>query len=808
MAIHRLIDLDFAPGIKAEFINFNFQLVYNWLRRERLRVGGWGLVEGFDLSYSAEHFTVTVGKGVLINQDGDEVFINEHTFGVGEMDFLRVSRIYTVDSDGKITLDDFVYDPNKHKYLTYNPPDDVKDYEEDVLEVLDAEGFYVPVVRLVGKFLWVNERYAGQKLTVNQTTTANRVDTIMLHKDGTYEYLWSIDSTSPSHVDLADYNETFCIAVVYWQVTDVGVTCDFFTNHRSYRKVFVDKNNVLYINGEVYKKQKFIYFEEPLEYDREENDLWYNVKDNALYIWRQIDGEWGWRIVNDHSEILVRERKIWFPKDNPTDLQTFRFEEEEVNLRYVPGTNALDIIIDNSHLMNDQYEEITVTEQEVNSMQDKIDSLELEIKSKELELEILQIDYNDIIRTVQVLRKDLRDSKELYPAAYDSQVEDYEIKDDDITNLRNLMTIDQRVTSAVEDLYNLLQQIKKVTGTLESYKEQLTAAKGISEGSYIDRGIGFKLKQPLVHRAYVEVIVTHQVRMKPVRETFQRCSIFIREGDITVTENGTDQVFRTESGYSLGEEQLEVFVDGKRLSKGLQEFFEQVDEEKEEKTAGLQDYNYSNSIMRDTYAGTTSHHFKVTVSLTEGQNITYRISKQVWSYDQLDAVVNNIKSYARSAFDIANNALETASNLQNNISDIMADIKNEISIIKAEAAKVSQCYVKGEMISFADTAQEVKDNLIGLPINIVKPAISIEIVLDEISVKKDEDGIIVGGDIFDIHYVTSEFSRILIKEGKNRDSQDIDYWIEEQDDSVKIVLRDDLVADDALLYITGFKRGV
>lgn len=809
MAIRKLIDLDFAPGIKSEHLNFNFQLIYDWLRRERLRVGGWGIVEGFDLSYDPNFFTITVGQGVVINHDGDEVTIDEHTFNVSEPSYNRVTRTYTVDSMGLITLEDDVYDYRYHRYVEHNPPDTVYDYDVDVVEVLDEDGFNVEIVRILGKMLYVSKQFAGYKLTVNYNVTADRVDTIMLHKDGTYEYLESIDSTSPSHVDLADYKETFCIAVAYWQISKKGIVCDFFTNHRSYRKIYVDNNNVLYINGEVYKKQKFIYFEEPDERDREENDLWYNVKDNTLYIWRQVDGEWGWVIVNDHSEIIIKEKRIWLPEENPTDLQTFYFDDEEVNLHYVPNTNALDIIIDNAPLMRDQYTEITVTREEINGMQDQIDELELKIKNKKLELELLQVSRSDISNIIRALKKDLADSKTMYPAAYDINNKDYAVTNDDIDNLRNLMTIDQRVTKAVNDLSDLLTMIHATGDIISTYEEELKAMKRIQEGNYVSSGVGFKLKRPLSRSAYVEVTVTHQVRMKPARETFQRCAVFVKENDITVAEDGEGQVFRTTAGYSLGQEQLEVFVDGIKLSKGLKEFFEQVDHEKEEKPASLQDYIYNDSTMRDVYEGTTSYHFKVMNNLLTGQTVSYRISKQVWSYDQLDVIVSNIKEYARNAFSKAETALTTITSFQANITHTLNDILNDITVAKSEAKKVSQCYVRGEKISFDSMPTAITNRIVGMPIDIVRPAHAIRITLEGVSIVKDADGVITGGDIFNIYYVTPETSRILIGEGRNRDTQDIDYWIDIQgSDVIAVTLRDDLVASDALIYVKGFKRGV
>ena len=810
MAVHELIDLDFSPGIKAENLNYNFQLIYDWLKKERLRVGGWGIVEGFDLSYDSNNFTVTVGKGTIINHDGDEVEIEGQTFAAGDMDYTSVSYTYIVDIDGKITLNDYVYNPNYHKLLTYNPPNNVQTYDEDIVEVLDEDGFAIPITRLVGKFLWVNKKYAGYRLTVNQIITANRTDTIMLHKNGTYEYLWSIDSPSPSHVDLADYDETFCIAVVYWQIDSNGISCDFFTNHRSYRKVFVDQDNVLYLNGEVYKKQKFIYFEEPYIYDREENDLWYNIKDNTLYIWRQTNGQWGWVIVNDHSELIIKERKIWKPEDNPSDLQTFYFDDEEINLRFIPNCNCLDITIDNSSLMSDQYEEITVGEREIAIINNKIEELKQKIENKQSEIELLEVQRHDLNRIIQALRKDLQDSKTLYPEAYDPNNNDYEVRNSDVINLRNLMVIDQRVTKTLEELSDVLSKIHEIEDVIIIYKEELESLEAINVGQYVHRGAGFKLKQPLSHAAYVEVTVTHQVRMRPARETFQRCAMFVRESDITVTTNGADQIFKVNEGYVLGEEQLEIFIDGRKISKGLGEYFEIIDLGLENITGiPIHEYYYGNDEMRDTYAGETSYHFKIKQNLRSGQKVSYRLNRQVWSYDQLDTLVKNIRTYAFDAFEKADSAFETVSELQVNITDTLAEMRSDISIMKKEVAEIKNCYKKGSKISIVDMPDELIASVIGVPIDIVKPANSIRITFEGVSIMKDQDGIIVGGDIFNIYYVTPDSTRILVKEGKERDISTVDYWIERQSANViSVTLRDDLVTSDAYLYMVGFKRGL
>ena len=64
--------LDFGPGIKASDINYNFNTVKGWIDRERLRLGGAGIVEGFDITADTKTFKVNVTEGTFINKQGQE----------------------------------------------------------------------------------------------------------------------------------------------------------------------------------------------------------------------------------------------------------------------------------------------------------------------------------------------------------------------------------------------------------------------------------------------------------------------------------------------------------------------------------------------------------------------------------------------------------------------------------------------------------------------------------------------------------------------------------------------------------------
>lgn len=813
MAIHTLIDLDFTPGIKAEYINQNFDLIYNWIKKERLRVGGWGIVEGFQLSCDANAFTVTVGKGLMINSDGDELEIEPKTFGAGEVDYKIVTNKYKVDAEGRITLEDYPYDSKNHRYITYNPPGTIQTITDDTLYISDSEEFYVPIVRVIGKNVWVNaSEYKNTTVTVRQKVANDRIDTILLHANGEYEYLWSIDSPSPSHVDLADYQNTYCIGVVYWTISDTGAQCDFFINHRSYRKVYVDKTNTLYLNGEIYKKQKYIYFEEPDEYEREINDLWYNTKDNTLYIWRYHDGELGWVIVNDHSEIVIKERKVWYPENNPEDLQTFKFDKEELNLWYVPGSNALDILIDNAPLMDDQYTEIFVNEEEITSLKQRITNYKAELETKKVNLVNLEAQEKTLSAQLQLARKELANVKTFFDLVNDSGI--YVTTATTPYNMNLVENTNANIVSLLEQISGVVSDEKVLRDSIATLEDSIAIMEGISTGTYVSTGCGFKLKRPLTHAAYVEATVTHVVRMKPVRETFQRAAIFVREGDITVTSSDTNVLYVTDAVYSIGDDQLEVFVDGVKLSKWKGEFYEVIDDLSETERLELQsemlDYLYGNTDYEDLYYERSSQHFRISKSLQAGQTISYRVSKHVWSYNQLDQLIKNIKEYALDAQDKALQALNTVIEIEENINTTLAAIESEITILKVAIREIDNCYKKGDKIQWSSIPDRVKDNMIGAPIDRFISAASPNIIVNGIRIEKDDNGVITGGDVFTIHYVTPDINRVLVREGTSRPESFVDYWIESSADgkSVSIELAPNLVSSDAYLYITGFKRGL
>ena len=92
------------------------------------------------------------------------------------------------------------------------------------------------------------------------------------------------------------------------------------------------------------------------------------IHDKITYKIERFDGYEEWVSVNDMSHVELKERKIWSPEmlennklDKEFDMQSFFFDyTEDMNMRFIPGTNALEVMIDQTMLHSDQYDEITL----------------------------------------------------------------------------------------------------------------------------------------------------------------------------------------------------------------------------------------------------------------------------------------------------------------------------------------------------------------------------------------------------------------------------------------------------------------
>ena len=668
---NRLTKLNFAPGIKAKDVNHNFDVLAGWIGRERKTVGGVGLVDGFEITADLNSYTVSISPGLMINPDGDEVYVEEKTFSVGAPSFFKKTEHVIAPISGLIRLAAAPYSPTRRGHISYanniNGVSDLPSHDEFNIHC-DNDDSRVYYLQIDDNKVYISkpEVWANKDLTVEYLTADDRVDAIILNPDGTYRYEKGITSNSPSHVTLDDYPEgCMLVGVVHWII---GNTIDvkFYLDHRSYRNIYVDDNRQLYINGKPYKQAQMIYFEPPEE--PEENCIWYDVESNCLMIWREKFGDWGWVLMNDISTNIIREHKLWKPGDWPSDNQTFLFDEDEANLHFIPGTHALQIVIDNCVLMSDQYEEIVST----------VDGIAPE---------------------------------------------------------------------------------------------------------YMSQGIGFKLKNPMDRPTYIDVTVTHQVRSKPVRETFQRAAIFIDENYVHMQKDNKSQVFSTHYPYVVGADQLEVWVDGNRLVPGL-DFVEMISQS----AIASESDKKAENIMCSYY--------KIMKPLKEGQLVNYRVSKYVWSYDQVAQLLGStsedlaeLKRQCKALnTDLANTNAHVAKQLDILAKGLDSGTAGGVGNGYVPSGNVATALEKGS-VKVEHLSTDARKHLLGNKmIDTALPATAMEPI----------PGVAIN-DFIQVHLISKNESRILIK--------NVDYTVDDTPDGLRIDLGQEFIVSGNTIYVTGFTIG-
>lgn len=366
--IDKLNILDFSPGIRASYINENFDLIKKWIDEERLRIGGWGVIEGFNFTIDTKNFTIGISDGAIISSDGEKIYIPGDNFIIGppKYDPVEDKDLY-LDENGSVKLNYAPYSDKEKGIIHFesaNPnynilhDEEFKIINEETNDLISKSQItFLGSDNKTNHYLELNSKYAKKKIKVQYLHANDRIDAILIPKDGgSLELSEGLMSSSPSQPNIIGSRKEgyYLLGLVWWKIGET-ITAEVLTDNIVKRPVFVNENNELYLNGEKYTGHKFIYFSEDKPANPEDNELWYDTKNDILYIWKKIREKW--EPVNDLSR-FKREYNRFTEDENPTDLQTFIFDGDKSNLRFIPGQNELTIIVDQIQIMKDQYEEI------------------------------------------------------------------------------------------------------------------------------------------------------------------------------------------------------------------------------------------------------------------------------------------------------------------------------------------------------------------------------------------------------------------------------------------------------------------
>ena len=99
--------IDFSQGIKSTEVQHNFDALQYQLNKERASVGGAGISYGFD--FDLKDFSLKIGEGCLIDNEGSEVYIDEKTIDIEKPILIEKIETLNVDQYNRVYLSETPY---------------------------------------------------------------------------------------------------------------------------------------------------------------------------------------------------------------------------------------------------------------------------------------------------------------------------------------------------------------------------------------------------------------------------------------------------------------------------------------------------------------------------------------------------------------------------------------------------------------------------------------------------------------------------------------------------------------------------
>ena len=791
--------IDFSQGIKSSEIQHNFDVVQYQIDKERISVAGAGISYG--LGFTVNDFTLTINEGCLINNKGQEVYIDSTTIEVQKPILIeKIERDLVVNQYNRVYLSETPYAPNR---LTVSENVDIelagisinRSGTEDAVPIASVEGKVLNLKPIVGTL-------EGMLVDVKYYYTYKRRDVVYIDNEFKIQYREGITSPSPS-IPALDKSE-YSYILGYVEVN--GHTVDALTNKikasmkiikefKSIRNVYSDENNKLYLCGTPFESLKVIHLVEPS--DPEENTFWYDLSTNRLKIWRATD-----------TYTFVKEYTV--ETSDPNAEHKFR-----TDIPYLYGAGQLSVYVNGKLLGSTQYKEgtdltpaqqregyIFSSEFQVVSKLERGDKVSYRIERTDGYMEWVTINDTSYIDIEEryIWTPELMENEEI-DCEHDKQHFFFHA-----TNHKNLMFTPE--TNALEIMIDQIplhnDQFKEITiadavasEDADMIKAKLVKYYGYNEEfsmediheEYEDMGIGFKLNAPLDKDSYVEVRVKHRVNSNPISKRFQRSATFVAEGSevyrkyITDEHNNTifnEPVFKTNGIYRYDENQLEVFLNGRRLEKGIEWF------EVKQKARSLK------AVPCDAFE------ILPPAGLENGDRVSYRLTTNVYSYDHVEAILNNFNIEIDECKQIV---LDT----KKEIDATKEEVDSKIEIVEQQIEQVQQItndldntYVKKEEVLGKENIDA--SLLQGVMANSFYHTITVsqERTFDISNICSDKDFTL----LFNLN---DNNGNKILRRGTNDND---DYMISKQGQTVTLTLLSPSIEQGHTLFLTGIKFGV
>lgn len=791
--------IDFSQGIKSTEIQHNFNALQEQLNKERVSVAGSGISYGLD--FDLKDFTLNISEGCLINNKGEEVYIEKTTIEIEKPILIeKIEKQLKVNKYNRIYLRELPYAPNRLT-ISQNVPisecgiNIIRSGSEDSVPLASIDDKTLNLKPIVGTL-------ENILVDVKYNYTFKRRDIIFIDNNFKIQYRQGITSPSPSIPKINEDEYTYILGYIEVDGHHLNIITDrieaiarVIKEFKSIRNVYTDSENKLYLCGTPFEALKVIHLVEPE--NPKENTFWYDGFSNELKIWKATD-----------ENIFVKEYIV--ETSNPNAEYKFKtdvpylYKGKQLTV-YLNG-NILDKtkFIEGSDLTDVQKREpyIFSSEFQVICNISKGDKISYRIERTDGYMEWVAINNKSYIDLEERL---LWNPDEMHYEEVQYEHDKQHFFFHATKNKNCLFTPDKNCLEILIDQIPLHQdQFKEITmlDAISSEDAIMIRKKLINYYGYNDEfdmqkvheeyeniGVGFKLEAPLDKDSYVEVRVKQRVNTNPISKRFQRTATFIEENSIEYQqfiedENGdtisNPPIFKTTAQYRYGENQLEVFLNGIRLDKDIHWI----------------------ELKQDTKALKASPCNKFEIlsqaNLKNGDRVSYKITTSIYSYDNVEMLLSNFNSKIKECEQVVEKTKESIENTQQVVEDKIELVEQQIQTVQQITNNLDGTYVrKTDIINKSNIDSAITNGVMsnGFYHNIV--------VTDARSY--DISNICSEKDFSILFNLNDSNGNKILRRG---DGDNSDYNIIRQENSISLILLSPSIKSGHVLYLTGIKFGI
>lgn len=791
--------IDFSQGIKSTEVQHNFDALQNQLNKERISVAGSGIAYG--LNFSIEDFVLKIEEGCLINKKGEEVYIDETNITIQKPILIeKIERGLLANEYNRVYLTEIPYALNR---LTVSQ--NVPISESGISATLSGTEDDIPLASNDERVLNLKPvmgTLEGASIDVKYYYTFKRRDVIYIDNDYKIQYREGITSPSPSVPSLKKDEYTYILGYIEVNGHDLDILTNevkagvkIIKDFKSIRNVYTDDNNKLYLCGTPFESLKVIHLVEPS--NPEENTFWYDAATNKLKIWKATD-----------EYTFAKEYTITTSNPNAehkftTDV-SYLYKGKQLSV-YLNGKKLnSNEYIEGSDLTTTQKRESYIFSSEFQVLVDLTtgDKISYRIERTDGFMEWVSINDSSYINLEERLLWNPDEMK------YEEAVCEHDKQHFFFHATKNkscLFTPDKNCLEVLIDqipLHN--DQFKEITmiDAIASEDADMIKRKLISYYGYNDEfsmeniheeyeniGIGFKLNAPLDKDSYVEVRVKQRVNSNPISKRFQRTATFVAEGSeeyiqYIKEDNGNviynPPIFKTQAQYRYDENQLDVFLNGRRLEKDI-EWIEVKSNQRSLKAVPCDSFELLPSS-----------------GIANGDRVSYKLTTTVYSYDHVQMLLSDFDKKIEDCEHIIEKTREDIYATKENVENQIEIVENQIETVKQITNNLDETYIrKNEVLNMSNLPVSI---LSGIFAGSFYETITVdsERRINITDICSDKDFSIL------FNFNDNNGNRVL----RRGTDENAEYDIIKQGDETFLVLYSTSIEAGHMLYLTGVKFGI